>query len=138
MAPSDEMLDLLNSLYASFSTGDLTAWEESVAEDVIGVGSDPDEWWDGRATVLRVGKEQVEQMSAAGVQVTAGLPVVVEEGDVVWAIDRPTITAPEAPPASARFTVIATRRDGRLVVRHFHLSVGVSNEEVLGAELPTA
>jgi hypothetical protein len=37
-----------------------------------------------------------------------------------------------------RFTLIASRGGERLEIRHFHLSAGVTNEEVLGEELTTA
>ena len=56
MAGSDEMRDLLNRLYDSIETNNPAAWTDAVAEDVFGVGSDPAEWWEGRAafvTVLR-------------------------------------------------------------------------------------
>ena len=138
MAGTDEMRELLIRLYDSFNTGDPKIWRDAVAEDALGVGSDPDEWWDGRAVVLRIGETQVQEMAAAHVRVEPGTPKIFEQGEVFWAVDRPSISVPGGKPTSMRLTVIASRRDDRLEIRHFHLSAGVTNEEVLGEELTTA
>jgi hypothetical protein len=69
MTGTDEMRELLIRLYDSFNTGDPKIWRDAVAEDALGVGSDPDEWWDGRSVVLRIGEAQVQEMGAAHVHV---------------------------------------------------------------------
>jgi hypothetical protein len=138
MSGTDEMRELLIHLYDSFNTGDPKIWRDAVAEDALGVGSDPDEWWDGGAVVLRIGEAQVQEMGAAHVHVEPGTPKIFEQGDVFWAVDRPSISMPGGTPTPMRFTVIASRRGDRLEIRHFHLSAGVTNEEVLGEELTTA
>jgi GNAT superfamily N-acetyltransferase len=94
MAGTDDMRELLMRLYDSFNTGDPKIWRDTVAEDALGVGSDPDEWWDGRAVVLRIGETQVQEMGAAHVHVESGTPKIFEQGDVFWAVDRPSISVP--------------------------------------------
>jgi ketosteroid isomerase-like protein len=138
MSGTDEMRDLLNRLYDSFGTGDAAAWTAAVTEDVLGVGSDPDEWWEGRDAFVSVVTLQVEQMAAANVQVSPGTPHIFEQGDVVWAVDRPTISSPDGTATQTRLTIVASRQAGELQIRHFHLSVGVPNEEHVGLELPTS
>ena len=137
MAGTDDMRELLMRLYDSFNTGDPKIWRDTVAEDALGVGSDPDEWWDGRAVVLRIGETQVQEMGAAHVHVEPGTPKIFEQGDVFWAVDRPSISVPGGTPTPMRFTLIASRQGERLEIRHFHLSAGVTNEQVLGEELTT-
>ena len=138
MAGTDEMRELLNRLYYAFSTGNAAAWTTDLAEDVLVIGSDPDEWWEGRSVVVKVGEAQVEQMADANVQFSRGTPHIFEQGDVVWAVDRPTISSPDGTATQARLSVVASRQAGQLQIRHLHLSVGVPNEEQIGLELPTS
>jgi hypothetical protein len=62
-----------------------------MADDVIGIGSAPDEWWEGRSQVTKAVAAQVEEMSESGVRLQAGDPRIFEHGDVVWSIDRPVL-----------------------------------------------
>jgi ketosteroid isomerase-like protein len=138
MAGTDDMRDLLDRLYDSFNSGDSAAWTTSVAEDVLGVGSDPDEWWNGRSEVIAVTGTQIEEMAAEKVHFAGGAPHIVEQGDVVWAVDRPTISLPDGRSTQMRFTLIGSRDSGQLRIRHFHLSAGVPNEEHVGRALTTS
>jgi hypothetical protein len=138
MAGTDEMRDLLNRLYDSIKTNNPAAWTAAVAEDVLGVGSDPDEWWDGRDVFVRVLTAQIELMAAENLEFLPGTPHIFEQGDVVWAVDRPTISLPDGTSTQTRLTLVASREGGQLQIRHFHLSVGVPNEEYVGRELPTS
>src|SRR5688500_3771511 len=107
MSAVDEMRTLLNQLYASFATGDPGVWKSHVAENVIGIGTDPDEWWDGEAEVTEVVATQLKEMSDAGTRLTAGEPRIEERGDVVWAVDRPVLHTGDGGEAPMRVTVIA-------------------------------
>ncbi|HEX3823450.1 MAG TPA: nuclear transport factor 2 family protein, partial [Mycobacteriales bacterium] len=102
-----------------------------------GIGSDAEEWWEGRDLIVKIGGEQVAEMSAAGIKVLAGDPKVFSSGDVVWALDRPTVKLSDGTEVSMRFTLITREQDGRSVIQHFHLSAGASNEDVLGEQLTT-
>src|SRR5687768_7016271 len=51
MAMVNEMRELVNQLYNSFSSGEADAWVSRTADDVIVIGTDPDEWWEGRDRV---------------------------------------------------------------------------------------
>jgi hypothetical protein len=129
---------LLNDLYDSFSTGDAAVWTKGLADDVIGIGTDPDEFWEGAAAVAKVGAEQVQQMSAAGLKVQPGKARTFSDGDTSWVIDTPTLQLPDGGTLPMRMTLIASRQNGELRIRHFHLSAAVSNEDALGQELPTS
>jgi len=138
MAGTDEMRDLLNRLYDSVKTNNPAVWTESVAQDVLGVGSDPDEWWEGRTAFVKVIEAQIELMAASNVQLLAGTPRIFEQGDVIWAVDRPTVSLPDGTSTPMRLTVVASRQAGQLQIRHFHLSAGIPNEDHVGQELPTS
>jgi ketosteroid isomerase-like protein len=137
MADIDKTRDLLARLYESFGAGDASFWADNLADDVVGVGSDAEEWWEGRELITRVGAEQVAQMSAAGMTLRAGAPKFFSAGDVVWAVDAPTVVLADGTEVAMRFTLITSERDGRPAIRHFHLSTGAANDETLGEHLTT-
>jgi ketosteroid isomerase-like protein len=135
---TEDVRALVTALYEAFNKGDPRAWTENLAEDVLGVGSDPDEWWEGSAVVARVGKAQVEQMHAAGVRFEGEEARVFIQGDVAWVVDRPTISLEDGTSSQMRLTIVLTQRGNELKIHHFHLSAGARNEDVIGEELPTS
>lgn len=138
MSGKDDVRMLLERLYDSFGSGDPSVWTDTLGDDVVGIGTDPDEWWEGRDIIVKVGSAQVEQMSAAGMSVQPGTARVFDSGDVVWAVDQPTLHLRDGATVPMRFTLVATRHGGALQIRHFHMSTGTTNEESLGEELPTS
>jgi ketosteroid isomerase-like protein len=90
MSATSEMADLLKTFYSSISTGDPSAFAASMASDVLVIGTDEVEWWQGKDEVLRVMEAQVSEMHDAGIRFTGGDPQVFDSGDAVWAADRPT------------------------------------------------
>jgi ketosteroid isomerase-like protein len=137
MATADEMRALLHRLYDSFASGDSSVWTDHLADDVIGIGSDPDEWWEGRSLFGPVVAAQVREMSEAGVQLRPGDPRIFEHGDVVWSVDRPVLHLGDGTEIPMRVTVIAVHEDGLLRIKHSHYSVGATNEDVFRQELTT-
>ncbi len=136
MSARDSMLDLLERTYASFANGDTTVWTQ-VTDDVIGIGSDPDEWWEGRSRFVEVVSAQVQEMASAGLRLTAGSPRIFERGEVLWAVDHPTLHMPDGSEVPMRVTMIAVSENGDLKIAHGHYSVGAANEEVFQQELTT-
>lgn len=132
---SSDALDLLASVYASFASGDASAWEDALADDVLCIGTDEAEWWQGREATLPVLHSQLSEMSRAGISVTGGEPVVQELGDVVLVADRPTIHLPDGSSAALRATLAAVRGDRGLRIAQMHLSAPAPNAEVVQQEL---
>jgi hypothetical protein len=100
----------------------------STGPDVLGIGSDPDEWWPG-SRLLEVIQVQIREMEGAKFEVgeTAG------NGN--WLAAKAQIVAPGGGGrVPGRLTVIC---DDSGKVEHFHFSIGVSNEEAIGQELTT-
>jgi hypothetical protein len=137
MSPSDDMRALLARMYDSFASGDPTVWTASVADDVVGIGTDADEWWEGRDVIARVAGTQVQEMSSAGVRLTAGDPRIFQHGDTVWSIDQPVLHLGDGTTAPLRVTAIAVSESGSLKLKHFHYSSPATNAEVFQQELTT-
>lgn len=134
---TDDIRDLLSTIYASFASGDSSAWVDALADDVMMIGTDEPEWWHGKDASLPILEAQLSEMSGAGITFTGGEPVVGEAGAVVWAADRPTVHLPDGSSRMLRATLVATREDEGLVVRQMHLSAAAPNEEVVQTELTT-
>jgi ketosteroid isomerase-like protein len=132
-----ELRTLLAELYAAFGSGDAAAWTEHAAEDIVGIGSDADEWWQGRDTFTQVVTAQMREISGSGGRLLSGEPQIFEEGPVAWAVDRPTLRLGDGTEVQMRATVIADVCAGSLRIRHGHFSVGVGNEEVFAQDLTT-
>ena len=129
------MRQLLTNFYSSFSTGLPSGWENSVAEDVVVIGTDQAEWLQGLERVVPVLQAQMEEMSGAGMRVEADDPQVGSAGSTVWVADQPTLRLADDTEVTMRLTAVAVERDGRLVIQQLHVSVGVPNEEVLDQTL---
>ena len=135
MTSPTDIRDLLATIYASFSSGDGSAWESALGAEVMLTGTDEAEWWQG-ADVLPVLRAQLTEMSGAGIRVTGGdAPVIGAAGDVVWAADRPTLHLPDGTTATLRATVVASRAGGTLELQQMHLSAPAPNEDLVQQEL---
>jgi ketosteroid isomerase-like protein len=137
MAVANEMRKLVDQLYDSFSSGDAAPWASRTADDVIVIGTDPDEWWEGRDMVTSVVTAQLREMSDAGVRLVADDPRIYEHGDVLWSVDHPVLHLRDGTEVPMRVTLIAAVEEGVLRLKHGHYSVGAVNEETFGQELPT-
>jgi hypothetical protein len=76
-------------------------------------------------------------MSAAGITIRAGSSQLFAAGDAVWAVGRPTVSLADGSAVEMRLTLVTTEQDGQPLIRHFHMSSGAPNEELLGEELTT-
>ena len=100
----------------------------AATDDVLGIGTDPTEWWHGPAALLPVLRAQLQEMADATFEVGETV------GAANWLAAQCSISTPGAPAIPARLTMVCTS-DGR--IEHFHLSVGVANEDLLGQTLTT-
>jgi hypothetical protein len=135
MTAATDMAELLGALYATLSTGDASAWEESLASDVLVIGTDDAEWWQGKDAALRVIDAQVTELHEAGARYIGGKAEIGSAGDTVWAADRPTLRLADGTAVPLRVTAVATREGDSLVIRQAHVSVGAPNEEILQQSL---
>jgi hypothetical protein len=137
MAAIDDMRALMYQLYDTFASGDPSVWTSRTADDAIGIGSDPNEWWEGRSAITSIVTAQVRETSEAGMRLVADDPRIREHGDVVWSVDRPVLHLGDGAEIPMRVTLIAVVEERTLRLKHFHYSVGAVNEEVFQQALTT-
>jgi ketosteroid isomerase-like protein len=130
-----DMTALLDAFYESVESGDVSPFDHALAAHVVVVGTDDAEWWQGRGEALRAMRAQFAEMSDAGVRFTGGQHQIVARGDVVWAVDRPTVHLADGTATSLRMTAVATREGDNLVIQHMHLSAGAPNEKIVKQQL---
>ena len=52
MSHHGDISDLLSDLYASFGSGETSEWEDHIADDAVCIGTDNDEWVEGKDAIL--------------------------------------------------------------------------------------
>lgn len=140
MQRDPELARFIHRMYDVFANGEPEVAAEIVSNSpgVIGIGTDPFEWWVDDA-VLAAFRAQVPEMHAAGMRFRAGDVVAYSEGTVGWIADQPTLLLPDGNEVPMRMTSVCHREgeggDWKMV--QFHLSIGIPNQEALGEELTT-
>ncbi len=131
MVRSPELRALILRFYEALSKGDAAFIDShfSVAEAARGLGTDPEEWWQG-GQVAGAWKEQLEAMGGS-MPIAAGDPEAYVEGTVGWVADRPTLQLP-AGAVGVRLTAVFHQEDGEWKLVQVHGSLGVPNEEPPG------
>ena len=134
MEPSTDLRDLTVQVVQAVGDGDVAFLERHISRqaDVAFLGTDPDEWWTDLACLSRALTAQRQ----AGVTAIPVDPLAYQEGNVGWAVDRRVRVHIGDHEVPFRFSVVYRREDGAWKMVHFHSSIGVPNEDVLGVELP--
>lgn len=101
---------------------------------VLGIGTDPAEWWTGYDDLVRAFRVQMEEMGG-GLPYAAGDPQAYEEGPVGWVADKASMHLPGAPAIPVRLTAVFRREEEAWRMVQFHVSVGAGNAETLGKDL---
>lgn len=135
MQPSSELKQLVLRTYEALASGDTTFYERHLShhEGVLIIGSDPSEWWIGYDTITQVFKAQMQELG--GVSCIPGDPQAYSLGDVGWVADCPKFRLPDGTELPVRMSIVFVKEDGVWKVSHQHISIGVSNQEVVGQEL---
>ncbi|MDE3091178.1 MAG: nuclear transport factor 2 family protein [Chloroflexota bacterium] len=135
MEASTELKNIVLRFYEAVSRGDSTFLERLISREdgAIVIGTDPNEWWEGYATIIPTYKKQLEEM--AGFAIVGGNPQAYSEGTVGWAADRAKFRLPNGAEVPFRMTSVFRREDGEWKLLQQHVSVGVLNEEAIGKEL---
>jgi hypothetical protein len=135
MSHNNDIAGLLTDFYASFGSGKTSGWEDHIADDAVCIGTDEEEWLEGKDAILPLLQAQMTEMSAAGITVTGGSAVTSEHGDMVVISDRPTIHLADGSSQTLRATLAGRRTDGEVLIHQMHLSAPSPNEEVVKTEL---
>ena len=129
LAPSNEVRDTVLRFYQQMRGGGTAGFEELISKDpaVMVIGS-ANEWFVGREK-LRGAFRLVNQGLEAGKN-----PVAYENGDMGWFVDQPDWVFPDGSRFHTRFTAILQREAGTWKLVHWHLSVGVPDDEVVALQ----
>jgi hypothetical protein len=107
----------------------------SKQDGVIGIGTDPDEWWEGFDTIAAIWRAQLSELGA--IKVEGADPRGFASGDVGWVADRPTFVVGGETRIPFRITAVFERENADWQLAQFHASIGAANEEAVGQELTT-
>ncbi len=137
MERSAEIASYLERMYEQYNTGNTSTLRDIVSADpgVLGIGTDPREWWAGRDAVDEAWKTQIPEMNAAGMKFVSGDVEAFSEGSVGWFADNMSIQLPDGTSAPARLTGVCHKEDGAWKLVQFHISFGALNEEAIGEHL---
>jgi ketosteroid isomerase-like protein len=115
--------------YDRLSASDVASFDQLVSRDpaTLVIGTAPGEWVTDRAR-LRFGFE------AEGVGIDAGDPDGYADGSLGWVVDQPTFRFPDGSAMRTRLTAVLHLEDGAWRLVHMHVSVGVSDEEVVALQ----
>jgi len=131
MERSADLEQLVEEWFAAASEGNITIVDERVSQDdaVRLIGSDPDEWFSGGATVAAFLRNEVESAGGAATFMPAGTEAY-SEGTVGWATTRLTITLPDRRQVSPRWSSVFHREGDVWRFVQTHASIGVPNPEI--------
>jgi hypothetical protein len=136
---SAELRKVFLRFYQAFERGDATLalGLMSREEGVLGIGTDPNEWWDDSATKERVYTAQLNEMRESGITLPAGDPQCYQEGSVGWCADCAIIVLPDGTQQPIRLTAVYHQEGGDWKMVQSHSSLGVPNEQAIGTDLTT-
>jgi ketosteroid isomerase-like protein len=134
---SAELEAFVRESYAIMLAGDTSALDATLSQGdaTLMIGTDPNEWWEGRDAILAAFQGQTEAMGG-GITLLGGDPRAYVEGDVGWVADRPSYRLPDGTEFSARVTGVLRKENGSWRWVQGHSSIGVANEDAFGKELP--
>jgi ketosteroid isomerase-like protein len=137
MEQSAELKELTLRFYAALSSGDLAFFDRCMSrqDGALVIGTDPQEWWAGHATIRRVFEIQMQEMGQFTLEPDA--PHAFSSGDAGWAADRPTFRFADGTTFPVRISLVFQKEDGEWKVAHMHASSGISNQDALGKTLTT-
>lgn len=117
---------------------DLGALDAVIAggDDVLFIGTDPDEWWTGHETIMSLYEQQLAAMDPDGLGLGEFEVTAYEQGDGGWFAGRTAFLA-SGEEVPVRISGCASRDGGDWRIVHLHVSIGIPNEQVVGRELPT-
>jgi ketosteroid isomerase-like protein len=132
-----ELKDFILTFYRAVETGDMAAISNMTADEpgMLFVGTDADEWWEGRERLAQAASSQHQE--APGVTVRPGTITAYRQEDFGFVADRPSFVLANGEERSFRFTAVLRRDAAGWKLIQGHTSIGVPNEEVLGRELST-
>jgi hypothetical protein len=134
---SIELKEILLRSYEALSNGDYTFFERHLSQrdGILAIGTDPAEWWAGYDTITRVFKVQLEE--SGGFQILAGTPQAHCDGAIGWVADQPDYKFQDGTEIPFRLTAVFQKENSDWKIVQWHVSIGISNEDIFGETLTT-
>ena len=107
----------------------------SQKDGVLAIGTDPAEWWAGYAAITKVFKAQLKE--TGGFQILADTPQAYSAGSIGWVAGQPTLRLPDGTEMPFRLTAVFQKEQDDWKIVQWHVSIGISNEDVIGETLTT-
>jgi hypothetical protein len=132
MQRSQELLDAYNQAIRDVMSGRITSVDDYLSDcaDVSVIGTDPEEWWTDRATLVPIIERQFQSFRAMGASYRSNDAQAWTDGDLGYVIDHSTIALDDGRSIQMRATTILCKEGGRWKIVHQHTSIGVPNEQV--------
>ncbi|MEJ2288039.1 MAG: nuclear transport factor 2 family protein [Deinococcales bacterium] len=132
MKPSKQIEAEVRQLETDFRNRDLSFFDRvSRQPGVLGIGSDPKEWFPSHERLTEVFGTQMENMPPF--EFTTHKVAAYEEGDVGWAAMDATWSFPSSPkmdPLATRITLVFNREDGAWKIVLFQTSFAFPDADV--------
>jgi ketosteroid isomerase-like protein len=131
MTQPSELADVVQRLHEAFATGDVDAIKRMTSDDegAVAIGTDHDEWREGRNEI----KAHLRKQFAAGqMRVNPDNPRIDQAGDVRWFADRPALVTPHGHDTPFHVTGVSRREGDEWKLIQSHASIGVPNAQAFG------
>jgi len=132
MESSNELKALYLRSCEAISSGDYSFFERyfSNRDGVLAIGTDPTEWWSGYATITKVFKSQLKELS--GLQLLADTPQAYRAGSIGWVAGQPILKFADGTEMPVRLTAVFQKEENRWKIVQWHFSMGIPNEDSIG------
>ena len=139
MDRSSKVKEAMLHFYDHASTGNVHGIENLFTRQpgLIGIGTDPKEYWVGYETCVRMMRTQIQELGGQ-MPIKAGDIQALAEGTVGWVADRATCPLPDGSSIPLRITAVFHQEGSEWKMVQLHCSVGAANADVLGKELTTS
>jgi SnoaL-like protein len=137
MEESTELKALYIRCCEAQSSGDYLFFERcfSQKDGVLAIGTDPTEWWAGYATITRVFKAQLKE--TGGFEIIADTPQAYCDGSIGWVAGQPTLKLQDGTEMPFRLTAVFQKEQNDWKIVQWHVSAGISNEDLISETLTT-
>lgn len=138
--PSEELEHVTRRIVQALADDDADALANLVSEDpcLIMVGTDEEEYWEGRHVFFEIAKRQRQEMSLGDVGYSVDAVRAFRDGPFGWSVSRASFLLPDGRSAKTRTTYVFHLVAGQWRLVHAHVSIGNSNLETIGIELTTS
>lgn len=131
MEPSTELNNLYLRLLDAYNTADVDLLSSLISkENLLFIGSDPSEWWNGHDTFISEMQVQMKAFHEYGFKCSPTDPQAFVEGQIGWLSDRTKWEMPDGSVMETRITAVARLEEGAWKFVQQHCSVAVRNEEI--------